>query len=63
MPDSRRVVYRSIVAGSAKTSILRKAVDGIGAVETLSSEQNGGQPNSISPMPKLLVYRTAVPAV
>jgi serine/threonine-protein kinase len=59
MPDSRRVVYRSIIGGSGTTSIFRKAVDGTGAVETLSSTENGGQPNAISPDGKLLVYRTA----
>jgi serine/threonine-protein kinase len=57
MPDSRRVVYRSIATGSTNTSILRKAIDGTGSVETLSND--GGQPNSIAPDGSLLVYRTA----
>ena len=59
MPDSRRVVYRSIVAGTTKTSILRQAIDGTASVETLLDETNGGQPNSITPDGRLLVYRTA----
>jgi serine/threonine-protein kinase len=51
------VVYRSIATGSTNTSILRKAIDGTGSVETLSND--GGQPNSIAPDGSLLVYRTA----
>jgi serine/threonine-protein kinase len=59
MPDSRRVIYRSIATASTKTSILRKAIDGTGSAETLLDEENGGQPNSIAPDGRLLVYRTA----
>jgi serine/threonine-protein kinase len=59
MPDSRRVVYRSVAPGSTKTSILRKAIDGTGSIETLLDEVNGGQPNSIAPDGSLLVYRTS----
>ena len=61
MPDSRRVLYRSIAAGGATTSILRKVIDGTSPVETLLDEANGGQPNSMAPDGSLLVYRTATP--
>jgi len=55
MPDGRRVFFRSADAG--RTDILRKMADGTGALEALTKDGTGGEPQSISPDGKYLVFR------
>jgi Tol biopolymer transport system component len=55
MPDSRRVVFRSSDAG--RLDIFRRMADGTGAVEPLTRQGAGGEPQSISPDGKFLVFR------
>ena len=58
MPDGRQVVFRS--ADGSRTDIFRKSADGTGAVEALTRNGSGGEPQSLSPDGKLLVYRTGL---
>ena len=58
MPDGRRIVFRS--QDGSRVDIFRKPADRTGAVEALTSNGSGGEPLSISPDGKQLVYRTGI---
>jgi Tol biopolymer transport system component len=60
MPDSRRVIFRSTDGG--RTDIYRRMADGTGELEPLTKNGTGGEPESVSPDGKYLVYRTGDPA-
>jgi serine/threonine-protein kinase len=60
MPDSRRVIFRSTDGG--RTDIYRRMADGTGELEPLTKNGTGGEPESVSPDGKFLVYRTGDPA-
>jgi serine/threonine-protein kinase len=55
MPDGRRIVFRS--GSGSSLDIFRKAADGTGATEALTTNSGGGEPLSVSPDGKQLVYR------
>jgi WD40 repeat protein len=55
MPDSRRVVFGS--GNENSLTIFRRTADGTGGAESLTNLGGGGEPQSISPDGKFLVYR------
>ena len=57
-PDGRRIVFRS--QEGSRVDLFRKPADGTGAVEALTTNGRGGEPLSISPDGKQLVYRTGI---
>jgi len=60
-PDGKQLLFSS---GNSPTSsardIFRKSADGTGPTEALSKNKSTGNPSSISPDGKLLVYRTGL---
>jgi len=56
MPDGRRLMFDS--SQQTTTDIFRKAVDGSGTLEPLTTRGSGGYTQTISPDGRFLVYRT-----
>jgi len=61
-PDGRHVVYRSLERGKIDPDIFRRTADGTGVAEPLTTNAGGGEPSSISPDGKILVFRTSMPS-
>jgi Tol biopolymer transport system component len=57
--DGRNIIYRSLERGKQVPDIFRKAADGTGVAEPLTKNETGGEPSSLTPDDKSVVFRTS----